>query len=297
MFVTIFEKTFWHFFKVMPCEMILKKKWDAYRKIKSLYYGHVYELGCIRGNNTSVENNKTIWFFWNTGISSAPAIVRTCYKSLLKNVPEGWNVITLSEESTKEYVQLPAFVEELKSKGKMWYALYADLIRLALLYRYGGIWCDATCYLTQLIPQYILDSSLFMFSYEGLLNASPAKFENWFIKADRGNYVIERILQDLLYYWSQPHKEQEYFVWFHLQSALYNYDEKARKQMDEIPYVYNYEAMLVHMHYGLDYPYTDRIWQQIQSKCFVQKLTYKYDKSIESASGKNLLQHILKCAL
>lgn len=291
MSVSFFEKLYWHFFKVMPCEMILKKKWDAYRQIESLYYGHGYELGSIGCKNTAIENNKTIWFYWNTDLDGAPAVVQSCFHSLQRNVPAGWTVISLTEESAKKYVQLPQFIEELKSSGKMWYALYADLIRLALLYKYGGIWCDATCYLTQSIPQMVLEATLFMFSYEGLLNASPAKFENWFIKADKGNYVIERVLQDLLYYWSQPKNEQEYFVWFHLQTALYNHDLKAKAMMDQIPYFYNYDAMLVHIHYGFDYTYSDNLWRQIEQKCFVQKLTYKYDEAV--ASGNTLIHHIL----
>ncbi len=289
--LTLMSKTYWHLFKVMPCEMILKKKWDAYRKIESHFYGHGFDLADVKGYNDSIVENKTIWFYWNTEIENAPKIVSACLRSLKHHVPEGWHVVVLSEESAKDYVQLPLFIEELKSSGKLWYALYADLIRLALLYKYGGIWCDATCCLTQSIPFSILDAPLFMFSYEGLLNASPAKFENWFIKADKGNYVIERVLQDLLYYWSQPKKEQEYFVWFHLQTALYNKDEKARELMNAIPYFYNYDAMLVHIHFGLNYPYTDRLWLQLQSKCFVQKLTYKYDKALES--GNTLLNHIL----
>lgn len=285
----LFEKFFWHFCKVMPAEMILKQKWSVYHIIEREYYGHGFDLCFLNGQ----ENNskKNIWFYWNTGIDNAPTIVQACYRSLLKHIPDGWTVVTLTEESAKEYVKLPHFIENLKSSGKMWYALYSDLVRLALLYEYGGIWCDATCYLTQPIPASVLDSQLFMFSYEGLLNALPSKFENWFIKAEKGNYVIGGILQDLLYYWSQPKKKQEYFVWFHLQTALYNHDLKAKAMMDQIPYFYNYDAMLVHIHYGFDYMYSDDLWRQIEQKCFVQKLTYKYDESFES--GNTLIHHIL----
>lgn len=286
------EKIYWHLFKIMPAEMILKKKWDAFRKIERLYYGHGFDLNCIRSGGD--DDGKTIWFFWNTGLETAPIIVKRCYEALLRNLPKGWKVVVLTEEKANEYVQLPEFIELLKADGKMWYPLYADLIRLALLYKYGGIWCDATCFLTQPIPLNIIESPLFMFSYDGLLNALPSKFENWFIRAEKGNYVIERILQDLLYYWSVPKKSQEYFVWFHLQTALYKHDKRARKMMDEIPYIYNYDAMLVHIHYGFAHLYSENLWKQIEQKCFVQKLTYKYERSLEHTEEMNLLQYILK---
>lgn len=289
----LLEKAYWHLFKVMPAEMIIKKKWNAFHKIEQLYYGHEFDLGCIRGN-VGCDESHSIWFYWNTDLSNAPIIVRKCYEALMRNIPEGWNVRLLTEETAKDYIQLPDFVEQLKNGGEMWYPLYADLIRLALLYKYGGIWCDATCYLTQPIPKCIIEAPLFMFSYDGLLNTLPAKYENWFIRAEKNNYVIKRILQYLLYYWSVPKKSQEYFVWFHLQSALYKHDYKARELMDAMPFFYNYDAMLIHLHYGFEHNYTDKLWEQIQANCFVQKLTHKYNQSIEIMEGNNLLQHIIR---
>lgn len=276
----------------MPGEMILKQKWDTYFYIKKKYYGHSFALTCIEGNNNQVNPNKTIWFYWDKGLNNSPLIVKKCYESLIKNCPEGWTIITLTHKSVKEYIKLPQFIEELLTEGKMWYALYADLIRLSLLYKYGGIWCDATCLLTQEIPSYVINEPLFMFSYKSLLTSIPTKFENWFIKADKGNYVIQKILENLLYYWSHPRKKQEYFVWFHIQSALYEKDETARNLMDKIYYVFNYDAMIAHLHYGLNTIYTDKIWNNITSKCFVQKLTYKYNHEIEQSNKKNILQHI-----
>lgn len=289
----LLEKSYLHFFKTMPAEGVLKKKWDVYGKMEKRYYGHSFDLSCIKGNRESVADGKTIWFYWNKGLNNAPAVVKKCYEALLRNTPSDWRVIMLTEEEAREYVQLPAFIEKLKDEKKMWYALYSDLVRLALLYRYGGIWCDATCYLTKQIPDYILNSPLFFFSFESILTALPSKFENWFIKADKNNYVIERLLQDLLYYWSQPKKQQEYFIWFHLQTALYENDAKARQMMDEIPYVFNYDAMMIEVHYKVEHPYNERLWEYICNKCFVQKITYKYDKKFETTTPENLLQHIL----
>lgn len=50
------EKIYWHWFKIMPAEMILKKKWDAFRKIERLYYGHGFDLNCIRSGGDWIVN-------------------------------------------------------------------------------------------------------------------------------------------------------------------------------------------------------------------------------------------------
>lgn len=42
-------------------------------------------------------------------------------------------------------------------------AHYSDIIRLALLYSYGGIWLDATIYMSGPLPQYITNEEWFMY--------------------------------------------------------------------------------------------------------------------------------------
>lgn len=291
----ILTKAYWHFFKFMPCEMILKRQWAEYDRIEEKYALHDFDLSTITQSFNDVNQGKVIWFFGDTGIENAPLIVKKCYNSLVINaVRGGWKVVALTENGVKKYIQLPSFIEELKEKGKMWYALYSDLIRLALLYCYGGIWCDATCYLTKSIPQEILNSPLFFFEFASITHWSPYRYENWFIRAEKKNYVIERILKGLLFYWSQQRSKQDYFVWFHIQNALYLNDEKSKKMMDDMWYCCNYDAMLIQIKYGLDSAYEEKKWNEIMSHCFVQKLTYKYDQSLENTKEMNLLNYILK---
>lgn len=285
----IFKKAYWHIFKTMPCEMILKRQWDEYRRINKKYALRDFDLSCIEPSMEKKEEREYIFFFWDKGLENAPAIVKQCYGQLISKCPKGWEVILLTKNTASQYIKLPAFIETLFTEGKIWRALYADLLRLALLYKYGGIWCDATCYLTQSIPTEILESELFFFEFASLLPHSPMKYENWFIRAKKENYVIGRILQSLLYYWSQPKKKQDYFVWFYIQTALYLQDKEAKLQMDNMWYCCNYDAMLVQIHYGLTTVYTDKLWKQISEKCFVQKLSHK----ITPQQEKNLLHYLL----
>lgn len=44
------------------------------------------------------------------------------------------------------WVQLPQYVEEKFRKGLIPPALFSDLLRLALLKQYGGVWMDASVY-------------------------------------------------------------------------------------------------------------------------------------------------------
>lgn len=284
------EKLYWHLFKFMPCEMILKKKWNAYYKFRET--SKTFNLESI-GTPMNIKTDKNIWFYWEQGIENAPAIVKKCYESVVRNKPDGWDIVVLNKKSAKEYISMPPFIEELYEHGKIWKALYADLLRLALLYKYGGIWNDATCYVTKQIPEEILNNPLFFFRIEAMMPCYPLAFENWYIRAEKENYVIGRILENLLCYWETKPNKQEYFNWFYIQYSIYMTDKRAKMLLDEMWYCNNYDAMLIQIKYGYGFVCSEKIWKWITKKCFVQKLTYKYENSLEQASEFNLLNRLL----
>ena len=290
----LFKKAYWHLFKTMPCEMILKNKWDEYRKIERRYYNKNYDITGINVNNPDVIFNRNIFVYWDKGFENAPIIVKKCYQRLLDIAPVDWNIISLSDENIKDYVKLPDFVEKMLLKNEILRANYSDLLRTALLYFYGGIWVDSTCLFTKEIPQSILDDDFFMFSIRNTVPYTPMMFENWFIRANKGNFVLGRVLENLLYYFNKTKTPKKiYFVWFYILLALYRHDECARNLMDKISYCGNQDALLMSVFYGLETNYNEILWHQITNKCFVQKLTYKYDKALEQLEKDIFLKHIL----
>ena len=52
------EKLYWHLFKFMPCEMILKKKWNAYYKFRET--SKTFNLESI-GTPMNIKTDKNIY--------------------------------------------------------------------------------------------------------------------------------------------------------------------------------------------------------------------------------------------
>lgn len=172
---------------------------------------------------------------------------------------------------------MPYFVEEMVGNGKMCRAHYSDILRLALLWHYGGLWLDATCLLTQSIPSIILDSKLFLFNNKELWQTTPFLFENWIMRSEPGNYVVGRTLECLLCYFRQCKSPRAiYFVMYYMLSAMYLTDNKAKEQFDEMPWWYAKESFLMQIGYGFDRAVSDQQWQYMYAKSFVQKLKYNY---------------------
>ena len=84
-----------------------------------------------------------IWVFWYQGELTMPPLIKTCYDSICKNA-NGRKVILLSKDNFEEYVHLPKYILEYVQKGFISYTHLSDLIRVSLLYNYGGTWMDAT---------------------------------------------------------------------------------------------------------------------------------------------------------
>ena len=87
------------------------------------------------GNSTRI-----LWGFWNKGRENMPGICELGVQSWEARNP-GWEVIILSDENYKNYVSasdVPTTFDCLKVQHQ------SDIIRLAVLVRYGGAYMDVS---------------------------------------------------------------------------------------------------------------------------------------------------------
>merc|ERR1712217_394887 len=80
---------------------------------------------------------RIIWMLWLQGWQETPYVVRMAAESWVKLNPE-WRVMLLIESSLPHFVDLPPSFHQHGPAHK------ADIARLALLSRWGGLWVDAT---------------------------------------------------------------------------------------------------------------------------------------------------------
>ena len=97
---------------------------------------------------------RKIWLFWSQGVSEAPFIVKKCIDSWVKENPT-WDVVVLDENNLNKYISLNLPKNVI---ANLCIAHQSDLIRLALLSKYGGIWTDATTFCTKPLDEWIDDA-------------------------------------------------------------------------------------------------------------------------------------------
>ena len=84
-----------------------------------------------------------IWTFWADGFATAPRLVQTCLTSWRVQNP-AWEVRALDRTDVGAWLDLPDVVD--LSRRDLTVQKVADIVRLALLRRYGGVWTDATVF-------------------------------------------------------------------------------------------------------------------------------------------------------
>lgn len=176
-----------------------------------------------------LDTAKVIWQYWGQGIdkNSLPEIVQICFDSVDRNKGD-YQVIRLTDATISEYIDLPEFVWSKRENEQFTRTLFSDLLRIALLSTYGGVWLDATILLTGTLPDTYGTYDFFMFQrsdeeknkrywegvyayYFGWRIDFKVRVLNSILFARKGSLVISTLKDLLLYFWKTQDSVPDYF--------------------------------------------------------------------------------------
>ncbi|MBA7855923.1 capsular polysaccharide synthesis protein [Enterobacter sp. RHBSTW-00901] len=156
--------------------------------------------------------SRIIWICWFQGLDSAPGLVKRCIASVQRNAPEA-QVIILTDENIPDYLTLPEHIKSKYQAGLISKAQYSDIVRCSLLYQYGGIWMDATVFMTKPVPESFYENAFSSLRFDSPENAlSQGYWTAYFLAARKGNSLV-KLVRDILYrYWQHHNSLIEYFL-------------------------------------------------------------------------------------
>lgn len=94
-----------------------------------------------------------VWVCWFQGEENMPDVIKMCYDSLLQNA-NGHKVTLITKDNYLEYTGIPEYICEKHRKGIITHTHFSDIIRMNLLSRYGGLWIDATFFVSKKLPSF-----------------------------------------------------------------------------------------------------------------------------------------------
>lgn len=138
----------------------LKNKTKFLDKYISNHYSEIVNRYCSR--NTITTNRLTakerIWVFWGQGKDAMPPLVLACYKQLIHFND---NVTLLTNENASDYVSLPPIIYFKVRNRQLSWAHYSDILRNTLLAKHGGMWLDATVWVSGKVPLERFDTPIY----------------------------------------------------------------------------------------------------------------------------------------
>lgn len=221
-------------------------------------------------NKPIKQSDDKIFSIWLQGEENAPDIVRACFRSVRRNCKQ--ELVVLDEKTLFEYITLPDYIMEKRRRGLIKNAHFADICRVELLYQYGGIWLDATAFVTAQIPDNIMNLDFFVYMAGNIFGYSF--IQNCFIRARRGSYLLAAWRAMILEYWRHENHQMDYFVHQLLFKTLVMNDKRAKKYFDEMPHVDQEPTHRLWWDWR-DKPFNAEKFKDIVRDAFYQKLTYR----------------------
>ena len=97
----------------------------------------------------TTEFPKMIWTMWQQGEAQMPETVQASMKTIKDFAKRNdCEFYLLTDENLADFINIPGDITEKYKKKELSAAHYSDIIRFNLLYQYGGIWMDATLFVS-----------------------------------------------------------------------------------------------------------------------------------------------------
>ena len=289
-----------YFNVINPNIIALAERERCYRKLKRKYKKILTTDKSINIDKKEEEKSNKIWICWFQGIEKAPELVKACYNSVVKNYNDK-QIIVLTEENYKQYVDIPEYILKKWEKGYITFAHFSDILRIELLSKYGGLWLDSTIFTTKKSDLVFNDNiELFVFKQVDLdrKNSLTVVASNWLIYANKDNNIINLTKKLLYQYWKDYNHAINYNI-FHIFFKFAT--EVYKDEWDKVPTFNNISPHI--LQFELNDDFEEVRFNQIRDMSDFHKLNWRiksenknsyynyivdnYKKDIKNIRGKN----------
>lgn len=236
----------------------------------------------------AAEGKIPVWCCWWQGEAQMPELVKMCHARLKQVLPRDkaeLHLITLDNYAS--YVELPAHIVDKFNRKVITMTTMSDVLRFALLEKYGGYWLDATVFFTGEIPAAYFSGQF----YCQRMASDPEKVSreacrgNWCgfsMAGPRGSTVFRFMSEAFARWWAQydtiiDYVLIDYLLWSGFKAVLAIHD-----MIDAVPD--NNEDIFA-MYEVLNQPYTPELYAQLTRRNVMHKLTYKMDLTKTTPDG------------
>ena len=218
------------------------------------------------------KGERRVFSVWLQGETAAPPLVRACLDSIRSRC--GVEFVLLDGNTLFDWIDLPEDIVRKWKEGRMKAAHFIDICRLELLYRYGGVWMDATDYLDAPLPDWLWEQDFFVYRSGNTLRGFYCGIQNCFIRSGKGSYLLKAWREAVLAYWAREDSTVDYFVHQLLFMLCVRENDRCARLFASMPQL-EQDPTHVLWYQHADAPYDEALLHSICAEALFQKTDYK----------------------
>ncbi len=180
-------------------DFIFKKINDA-----EAAFEHVKNLADKQADSRVGEIPKKIWMYWDSGFDNCPELINKSCESWAKMNPE-YDVVFLHNGNLKDHLGFDLNDIFFISSVDAGVAMKADILRLYLLKKYGGLWVDTTTFCLKPLSSWFepetVDTGFFLFRHK---ENQTRPGEAWVIASQKNGAIVSQVLNFFIDHMFQP---------------------------------------------------------------------------------------------
>lgn len=276
----------------LPRDERRQRRFDAFGRVIAGYVKRYLPSGIAE--TPAVSGDEKIYSIWFQGEENAPELIRSCFATIRRHCPQ--ELVVLDEKTIFDYITLPEEIVAKFRDGKMKYCHFADICRLELLHRYGGWWIDATCFLTGPVPEWISEQDFFMYMAGRKVHGNYSFVQNCFIRARKGDYLLEAWRAMILDYWMHEDCRIDHFQHQVMFKVLVENDPVAAAHFGRMTKMDQYPTHII-WYERPDQPYDAAVLDDITGQgLFFQKTTYRTTDAVVPGSFRDFIVNYCRSA-
>ena len=267
------------------------KYFDYRRKLIKAFVRRLREEANIDNiDNDIVEKNnefpKIIWTMWQQGEAQMPETVKASMKTI-KDFAErnSCEFHLLTEKNLECFVNIPKDITEKYKKKELSAAHYSDIVRFSLLYQFGGIWMDATLFVSPYATLEMFEGDFFSLNHPPLSANKMEraicdyKWSGYCLAGKKSKSYFKHIRDIYIYYVRKYPIFLHYLMMDYFILSEYVSNSEFKSLVDGLPILAPAERVLFLREYA-DKPFDEKEWEEVLKTTPIMKTTYKINKDM-----------------
>ena len=232
----------------------------------------------------SEEFPKIIWTMWQQGEAQMPETVKATVKTIKEFAERsGCEFHLLTDKNLEHFVNIPKDITEKYKKKELSAAHYSDIIRFSILYQYGGIWMDATLFVSRYATVEMFEGEFFSLNHPPLntnkmeRTICDYKWSGFFLAGQKGKKHFKHIRDLYIYYVRKYPIFIHYLMMDYFILSEYTSNPEFRILVDKLPVLETAERLWFLRNHAND-PFEKHEWEKLLKTTPILKTTYKINK-------------------